>query len=226
MFLPNFLPRQARLECPAAPPGYRADLYGTFYCVGGYGHNWSSAIPAGSGSARLFEFRFNWLNPKNSGTRAHGLQLRCLQEHPEGVLLGFSQPNLNRACRARKPEPGGRESSALRPPPEALRAWALRPRDAEHHDWFSPKLGRDLPMTGRSFAPRRPAVSRLRSSGPRKPRPEKRLGPTVSGRAPFSAMPPRRGGRAGRLPLGRNAQRLLLPASTPNAHSRASGPRK
>ncbi len=80
-------------------------------------------------------------------------------------------------------------------------------------------------MTGRSFAPRRPAVSRLRSSGPRKLRPEKRLGPTVSDRAPFSAMPPRRGGRAGRLPLGRDAQRLLLPASTPNAHSRASGPK-
>ena len=23
-----------------------------------------------------------------------GFQLRCLQEHPEGVLLGFSPPNL------------------------------------------------------------------------------------------------------------------------------------
>ena len=88
------------------------------------------------------------------------------------------------------------------------------------------KLGRDLPMTGRSFAPRRPAFSRLRSSGPRKLRPEKRLGPTVSGRAPFSAMPPRRGGRAGRLPLGRDAQRLLLPASTLSETSRASDPRK
>jgi hypothetical protein len=28
--------------------------------------------------------------------------LRDLQEHPEGVLLGFSQPNLNRACRAKR----------------------------------------------------------------------------------------------------------------------------
>ena len=184
MFLPNFLPRQARLECPAAPPGYRADLYGTFYCVGGYGHNWSSAIPAGSGSARLFEFRFNWLNPKNSGTRAHGLQLRCLQEHPEGVLLGFSQPNLSRACRARKPEPGGRESSALRPPPEALRAWALRPRDAEHRDWFSPKLGRVLPMAARRLPPRRVRNIRFAHLRPRRRRTEELLHSMVIGRAP------------------------------------------
>ncbi len=28
-----------------------------------------------------------------------------------------------------------------RRPPEALRAWAQRPRDAKHRDWFSPKLG-------------------------------------------------------------------------------------
>ncbi len=57
-----------------------------------------------------------------------------------------------------------RESSALRLPPEALRAWALRPRDAKHRERLgkilSPKLGQDLPMTGRSFVPRRPAVSR------------------------------------------------------------------
>ncbi len=37
-------------------------------------------------------------------------------------------------------------------------------------------------------------------------------------------QPPHRGGRAGRLPLGRNAQRLLLPASTPNDPSRATDP--
>jgi hypothetical protein len=31
-----------------------------------------------------------------------GFQLRCLQEHPEGVLLGFSPPNLEPGLRAKK----------------------------------------------------------------------------------------------------------------------------
>ena len=109
--LPNFLTRQARLEYPAAPPGYRADLYGTFYCVGGYGHNWSSAIPAGSGSARLFEFRFNWLNPKNSGTRAHGLQLRCLQEKG-----GAAEPRDEASRSPSSPNPLGENQSLSSPP--------------------------------------------------------------------------------------------------------------
>ena len=49
--------------------------------------------------------------------------------------------------------------------------------------------------------------------------------PTVSGRAPFPTQPPRRCGRAGRLPLGRDALRLLLPASTLSETSRATDPR-
>ncbi len=100
-----------RLEYPAAPPGYRADLYGTFYCVGGYGHNWSSAIPAGSGSARLFEFRFNWLNPKNSGTRAHGLQLRCLQEKG-----GAAEPRDEASRSPSSPNPLGENITLSSPP--------------------------------------------------------------------------------------------------------------
>ena len=83
-------------------------------------------------------------------------------------------------------ESSDRESSALRPPPEALRAWAHRPRDAKHRDWFSPQA-----------------------------RPH----------AFLRALPPRRGERAGRLPLGRDAQRLLLPASTLSETSRAPGPK-
>ena len=58
--------------------------------------------------------------------------LRDLQEHPEGVLLGFSPPNL---------EPGLTEEK-VRPcahPPERQSRWAQRPRDAEHRDWFSPQ---------------------------------------------------------------------------------------
>ena len=48
--------------------------------------------------------------------------LRDLQEHPEGVLLGFSPPNLEPGLPGEKIRP--------RPcahPPEALRAWAHRP---------------------------------------------------------------------------------------------------
>ena len=34
--------------------------------------------------------------------RGRGFPLRCLQEHPEGVLLGFSPPNLEPGLRAKK----------------------------------------------------------------------------------------------------------------------------
>ncbi len=36
---------------------------------------------------------------------------------------------------------GGRENSALRPPPEALCAWAHRPRDSASREKLSPRLG-------------------------------------------------------------------------------------
>ncbi len=46
--------------------------------------------------------------------------LRGLQEHPEGVLLGVSPPNL---------EPGlaGEKVRPCAHPPERLRRWGLRP---------------------------------------------------------------------------------------------------
>ena len=81
-------------------PGHRASGFGWLYGVGSLGYGWSSTQAAVHASN--LGFRYGWLNPQNIDYRATGLQLRCLQEHPEGVLLGFSQPNLNRACQARK----------------------------------------------------------------------------------------------------------------------------
>ncbi len=82
LFLPNFLPRQARLECPAAPPGFRDAFgdrgYGGLRDVGVGGFSWSST--ASGTSARYLSFTYSWLNPQNSSNRAHGLPLRCLQE--------------------------------------------------------------------------------------------------------------------------------------------------
>ena len=77
----------------------------------------------------------------------------------------------------------------LAPPPEALRAWALRPRDAEHRDWFSPKLGRVLPMAARRLPPRRVRNIRFAHLRPRRRRTEKPLRPTVSVRAPWEIIP-------------------------------------
>ena len=81
-------------------PGHRASGFGWLYGVGSLGYGWSSTQAAVHASN--LGFRYGWLNPQNIDYRATGLQLRCLQEHPKGVLLGFSQPNLNRACQARK----------------------------------------------------------------------------------------------------------------------------
>ncbi|MDE6499332.1 MAG: hypothetical protein K2K83_01325 [Rikenella sp.] len=48
--------------------------------VGSSGYSWSSAIPAGSTSARNLSFGYDWISPNSRSYRAGGLQLRCLQE--------------------------------------------------------------------------------------------------------------------------------------------------
>ena len=101
--IPRCYPNLAELtpvcECPAAPPGYRDARARTLGSVGSSGYIWSLTIPTGSGYAHYLSFSYSWLDPQSSNYRAYGFPLRCLQEHPQGVLLGFSQPNLNRACR-------------------------------------------------------------------------------------------------------------------------------
>ena len=134
----KFLARQARLECRwALQPGFRDSGYrtaqggaGKLYYVGHYGFSWSST--ASGGDARYLGFNYGFLARMASKTPdGRGFQLRCLQEHPEGVLL---------AWRARKGGPTvcgptSNESSALRPPPRGrFAAWAQRPRDARHRD--------------------------------------------------------------------------------------------
>ena len=81
----NFLARQARLECPAAPaPGFRDSGWrgvaagGTLHQVGSHGAGWSTKT-AGNDTYYL-RFDCGWLVPQNSSCRAYGLQLRCLQE--------------------------------------------------------------------------------------------------------------------------------------------------
>ncbi|MDE6499146.1 MAG: hypothetical protein K2K83_00370 [Rikenella sp.] len=61
-------------------PGYRRAHYGTLYGVGTYGLSWSSSVPAGSNNALYLEFCGSWINPNRLDNRAHGFQLRCLQE--------------------------------------------------------------------------------------------------------------------------------------------------
>ncbi len=63
------------------------------WSVGYYGYSWSSSVRGTS--ADHLDFGSGSIRPQNSdGGRTSGLPLRCLQEHPESVLLGFSPPNL------------------------------------------------------------------------------------------------------------------------------------
>ena len=103
----NKTPNGCGWSAPAAPaPGFRDSGYnkghGTLYAVGRYGYFWSSTIPSGSGNALYLHFYYEGIRQQSHCVRAYGFPLRCLQEHPEGVLLGFSPPNLEPGLRAKK----------------------------------------------------------------------------------------------------------------------------
>ena len=71
------------------------------WLVGYYGYSWSTAFTGSD--ARYLGFNYGFLARMASKTPGgRGFQLRCLQEHPEGVLLGFSPPNLEPGLRAKK----------------------------------------------------------------------------------------------------------------------------
>ncbi len=75
-----FLTRQARFECPAAPPGCRVSNTGSLWYVGYDGFSWSSSIPTGNGNAHYLSFYHTEIYPQYKDNRAYGFPLRCLQE--------------------------------------------------------------------------------------------------------------------------------------------------
>ena len=82
--------KKPTFACRAAPPGLRAYQYGTLYDVGSAGYVWSSTIPTGSGNAHNLSFYYGGIYPQLSSNRAHGLQLRCLQEEGGGRAADFT----------------------------------------------------------------------------------------------------------------------------------------
>ena len=143
----------------AAPaPGSRDAMstrgFGGLRDVGSNGYSWSSSI-AGT-DAHGLGFGYNGVNPQYYSNRANGLQLRCLQEHPQGVLLGLSQPNLNRACQARKFVLGrgaARHSNrAASTPGRGRRCFAPRPAQ--------PKARPGFPYDGRRHPRRKAGAAR------------------------------------------------------------------
>ena len=131
--------------------------FGGLRDVGSTGYSWSSSI-AGTDVHGL-GFGYNGVNPQYYSNRANGFQLRCLQEHPQGVLLGFSQPNLNRACQARKFVLGrgaARHSNrAASTPGRGRRCFAPRPAQ--------PKARPGFPYDGRRHPPGGETQRSLRS---------------------------------------------------------------
>ena len=61
-------------------PGYRSAASGALSGVGSYGYSWSSTVAASGYYAHNLGFLTQGLNPTNTYGRAHGLQVRCLQE--------------------------------------------------------------------------------------------------------------------------------------------------
>ncbi len=85
-------------------PGCRSALEpGRVGLKRGYdGYSWSSTIPSGNTNAHLLVFYYFLARQASKTPGGRGFPLRCLQEHPEGVLLGFSPPNLEPGLRAKK----------------------------------------------------------------------------------------------------------------------------
>ncbi len=75
---PTFKYDLNRISRPA--PGDRAYDDGALREIGRGGYIWSSAIPTESDNARYLGFSYNGLRTQDNSFRAHGLQLRCLQE--------------------------------------------------------------------------------------------------------------------------------------------------
>ncbi len=87
----------------AAPPGYREagnnKGYGALREIGLSGFNWASTVRGPN--AHYLGFSYIWIDPQTSNYRAYGFQLRCLQEHPEGVLLAIRPRKAQPSCAER-----------------------------------------------------------------------------------------------------------------------------
>ncbi len=95
------------LPGPGVPLGTRTAPTGCFAGLfsdkrDAHGYSWSSTIPSGNTNAHLLVFYYFLARMASKTPGGRGFQLRCLQEHPEGVLLGFSPPNLEPGLRAKK----------------------------------------------------------------------------------------------------------------------------
>ena len=91
---------------PAAPPGFRDsgnyNGYGVLWSVGTSGYSWSSTIT--SSNVRYLGLYYSRLRPQDSGGRAYGLQLRCLQEEgaPRHAKAGIGFDNYRRAADSKR----------------------------------------------------------------------------------------------------------------------------
>ena len=83
-----------------------------WYRVGHSGFCWTSSISVHNTSAHYLNFGYGGINPQSNNYHAYGFPLRCLLEHPKGVLLAIrrrkfqpSRAERHRDRRSRAPEP-------------------------------------------------------------------------------------------------------------------------
>ncbi len=85
----------------APAPGNRYCESGRLTEVGCSGYGWALTIH--SDNAHSLNFNEGGFNPNGYYRRAYGLPLRCLQEHPEGVLLAIRRRNSSSGAPPRRP---------------------------------------------------------------------------------------------------------------------------
>ena len=86
-----------------APTGCFAGLFSDKRDARGY--SWSSTIPSGNTNAHLLVFYYFLARMASKTPRGRGFPLRCLQEHPEGVLLACRVSKASAANRLCKENP-------------------------------------------------------------------------------------------------------------------------
>ena len=101
--------QRAPSDTPA--PGYRDANsmrgYGAMRGVGSHGYSWSSFVS--EDIAYRLGLSNGGISPQGIDNRAYGFPLRCLQEHPKGVLLAWRARKFGLApTPPRRFAPGGR----------------------------------------------------------------------------------------------------------------------
>ncbi len=136
--------------------------------VGNLGYIWSSSILSRSGYAHYLSFNYAGIGPQSYNHRAYGFQLRCLQEHPRGVLLAIRRrkAQLSRAERHPRRHPQRKAGAARHPKTPASR----RQRGEQR----APTSSAPRPGWRRLARPQRVAISLLTNQLPG-PSPKKLL---------------------------------------------------